>query len=207
MEITWYGEDCFGVETKEALVVFNPGEKRRDLKTKADILIISNGLGTEKKTAFSSQKRTPKIIDGPGEYEISGIMIEGIPAKTAGKEMIAMFTLRAEGICLAHLSKLKQKELSESQLSELNGVDILLVPVGGKYTLTGKEAEEIVSEIDPRIVIPMYYKIGRYSKELSPADEFFKAEGVKERQARPLLKIEKKKLPVEEREVVILEPK
>jgi len=93
--------------------------------------------------------------------------------------------------------------LSDKQLESLGGVDILLIPVGGKYTLDAKKAVEVVSQIEPRIVIPMHYQIEGLKYDLDPVEKFIKELGVKPRHEEKL-KISKKDLPAEDMELVIL---
>ncbi len=106
---------------------------------------------------------------------------------------------------LAHLGDLGHK-LTEAQLEEVNGADILMIPAGGTYTIDAKEAVEVVGQIEPKIVIPMHYQLPSLTIKLAPVEEFLKeigAEGVK---PIPKLTISKERLP-EEREVVVLEKK
>ena len=212
MEIFWHGKSSFTILSSKIEVLFDPeDEASKKNGGEGEMIIIKTdpASGVQKESGASSKKEKIRIIDRPGEYEISGLMMQGIPAEGKGglSDQISMFTLRVEGIAVAHLSRLKQKSLTENQLSELNGVDILLVPVGGKDVMTGKEASEIVSEIDPRVVIPMYFSSKEDLPGFSDVNEFLKTEGIKETEVKPSLKIEKKKLPVEEREVVLLEVK
>ncbi len=106
------------------------------------------------------------MIEEPGEYEVKDIFIQGIPSfhdeeegKKRGQNTI--YTIEAEGIRLCHLGDLGQKELNSDQLEKIGDIDILMVPVGGVYTINSKGAAKIISQIEPRLIIPMHYHIPR----------------------------------------------
>ncbi|TSC90730.1 MAG: Zn-dependent hydrolase of the beta-lactamase fold-like protein, partial [Candidatus Berkelbacteria bacterium Licking1014_96] len=153
-----------------------------------------------------------KVISEPGEYEFGGIYIQAILGyhddKSGQKHgETLMFALRLENMVIAHLGDLGQMELTDSQLEELNGVDVLLLPVGGNYTIDGDQAAKIVNQIDPRIIIPMHYKITGLTVKINDASAFLAEEGAKGVEEKDELKIEKKNLPIEERETVVLKPR
>lgn len=122
-------------------------------------------------------------ITGPGEYEVGGVQIETIDG---------IIEVYAEGICLGHIQK--AKVFSDSDLEKLNGIDILLIGVGGKEFSDTKTALQVIAQIEPAIVIPMYS---------SNLEEFTKEEGVVA-EGHDELKISKAELPIEERRVVVL---
>jgi len=212
--IKWYGHSCFSIKSDKVIVVFDPyGDVGlKTPKLLADIVLLSHSHKDHNNLDIVSPfKKEIKIVDNPGEYEYLGINIIAIPAwhdKKQGKERgeTLLFAVRIENMVFGHLGDLGQEKLSEKQLEELNGVDILLIPVGGKYTINGEEASKIANQIDPRIVIPMHYKIEGLNIELDDESSFVKAEGGKGIEPKPELKVEKKNLPQEERDVVILAP-
>ncbi|MCX6811787.1 MAG: MBL fold metallo-hydrolase [Candidatus Berkelbacteria bacterium] len=216
MNIIWHGQSCFSIKSKDKLIVIDPFDKKTGLKQprlKADILLISHDHPDHADTSIVKKAHDDlKIISEPGEYEFGGVYIQAIPAyhdDKDGKERgeTLMFTLRSEDMVVAHLGDLGQTELTEEQLEELNGVDILLVPVGGEYTINGNQAAKIVTQVDPRIVIPMHYNIAGLKVKIGDASSFLAEEGAKEVEPKDELKIEKRNLPVEEREAVVLKPK
>lgn len=216
MNIIWHGQSCFSIKSKDKIIVIDPFDKKIGLKQPkltADILLVSHDHPDHADTSIVKKTHEDlKIISEPGEYEFGGVYIQAIPAyhdDKEGKERgeTLMFTLRVEDMVVAHLGDLGQTELTEDQLEELNGVDILLVPVGGEYTVNGTQAARIVTQIDPRIVIPMHYNISGSSAKIGDASAFLAEEGAKGVEANDELKIEKRNLPVEEREAVILKPK
>ena len=216
MNIIWHGQSCFSIKAKEKTIVIDPYGPKIGLKKpklKADILLISHDHPDH--NDISSVKKAHddlKIITEAGEYEYGGVYLQAIPAwhdNKEGKEKgeTLMFTLRLEDMVIAHLGDLGQDELSEKQLEELNGVDILLVPVGGIHTIDGSQAAKIVSQIEPRLVIPMHYQVPGLNLKLNDASVFLAEEGAKGIEPQDELKIEKKNLPVEEREAVVLKPR
>jgi L-ascorbate metabolism protein UlaG (beta-lactamase superfamily) len=213
MDLIWHGQSCFTLVSKDKTIVFDPFDSDTGLslgKPTADILLISHDHHDHNNAnAVKPAKDEIKIIKEAGEYEFGGVYIQAVPAwhdDNMGKKLgqTLMMTVRIEGMVVGHLGDLGQSQLSDNQLDELNGIDILLVPVGGKYTIDGVQASKIVSQIDPRIVVPMHYKIEGLKIDLDGSDSFLKEEGAKNIEPKDKLKIEKKNLPVEEREVVIL---
>ena len=150
------------------------------------------------------------VINGPGEYEIKGIFVYGIPAfhdkqqgKERGETTIFVIKLLEEDITIAHLGDLGHV-LTNDQLEHLEKIDILLVPVGGKVTIDAKEAVEVINQIEPRMAIPMHYKTaGLKLTDIAGVDSFTKEIGVSV-ETVDKLKIAKKDLPVEEMRVVVL---
>ena len=122
-------------------------------------------------------------ISGPGEYEVGGVQIEVVDG---------IVEVYAEGICIGHIQK--AKILSETELEKLNGIDILLVGVGGGDFTETKTALQSIAQIDPSVVVTMYE---------SNLEEFAKEEGITT-EGKDELKISKADLPVEGRQVVVL---
>jgi len=153
------------------------------------------------------------LINSPGEYEIKDVFIQGIIAShdtQGGKERgdVIIYKIEGEDITLCHLADLGQKELTSEQLEQIGDVDILIIPVGGKVTIDAKEASEIISQIEPRVVIPMHYKIPnlKLKAELDGVDRFLKVMGEEGAVPEKKFKITAKNLPAEETKIVVLEP-
>ena len=214
MEINCLGHSCFRFKTKIATLVTDPfdpekvGFKYPELS--ADIVTVSHPHPDH--DFLDKVKGEPFVVDGPGEYEVKGISVFGVASyhdDKKGKErgQNTIYTIETEGLKICHLGDLGEK-LNEEQLEEIGGVDILLIPVGGVYTIDFEEAVEIIDQIEPKIVIPMHYKERGMTKDfdqLAGVDEFLKSLGV---EVTPVsrLTINKDKLP-EEREVVVLSRK
>lgn len=211
MTIIWLGQSAFKIQEKDVIIAIDPYDNigLKMPKFNADLLLISHDHNDHNNQ--EAIKGSPFLIDGPGEYEVKNIFVYGIPAfhddkEGAEKGKITMFLMEIEGVKIAHLSDFGQKSLTTEQLEILEGVDILLIPVGGTFTIDGEEAVKIVSQLQPRIVIPMHYKIPGLNMKLDTAEKFFKEFGVTNPEKMDKLKINKKDLPQEETKVVLLTP-
>lgn len=208
MEITWYGLSCFRItERKHATVVTDPYSDKIGLpalKLKSDVITISHDASGH--SDISSVSGWEHVIDGPGEYEIGGVFMTGIKTNhnaEANRNMLYLFDYN--GLTVAHLGDMK-KVPSQTQIDALEQVNILLVPVGGGNSLNAAQAAELVSMLEPNIVIPMHYQIPGLQLELETVDRFLKEMGVSEPTEEDSLKISLTNLP-EETETVILTPK
>ncbi len=239
MNINWYGQTCFRINTqrnKNGLVniLIDPLGREdgfRSPKLEADIFLSSSGFEIEKKK-LSSAAGNYFLITGPGEYDIKGVYIQGLSAKTSrsqrdspagsgtgkieGKKTV-IYTLESEGIKICHLGRLGGEELSPDQVEKIGEVDILMVPIGGPYgptrqtglggeTANAKEALKVVSQIEPKIIIPMYYKIPKLKIKLGGLNEFLKLLGIKSLPPLAKLSIKKKDISKEEAKIIVLEP-
>jgi L-ascorbate metabolism protein UlaG (beta-lactamase superfamily) len=201
MEITWLGYSCFRLKGKQTTIVTDPFPP--DLgyslgKLTADIVTISHqhpghsyieGVGGE-----------PKVLTGPGEYEISGIITLGLQTyhdteqgTLRGKNIIFVFEI--DDVVVCHLGDLGHT-LTTEQIAKIDSADVLLVPVGGVSTIDATHAAEIVRRLEPKIVIPMHYKTLVLKRELAPVDRFLKEMGVKEAIPQPKLVVNKASLPL-----------
>ena len=144
----------------------------------------------------------PYIITHPGEYETKGIFVYGIPASPNGQQKNTVYKIISEEISVAHLGNLSS-QLTDEQVDRLGNVDVLLIPVGGGNSLDSKKANEIISQIEPRLVVPMNYKIDGQKSDLATADDFIKNCGLKS-ETSDKLKLAKKDLLTEDTRVIIL---
>lgn len=217
MNITWYGYSCFKLEIgargdDKVVLVTDPfvkeGRNGLPRTLTADIVTVSHDH--ERHNNVKEVGGDPFVISGPGEYEVKDVMVTGIQAchddqncEIKGESNI--YYMVAEGLHIAHLGDLGHK-LDESHLADVHTVDILFVPIGGTETLDAKKAAEVVSQFEPRIIIPMHYKSGRWGSKLDGLDPFLKALGVSEPETVNRLKIIPRDLPQEETKVVVIEP-
>lgn len=210
MHIIWHGQSCFKIQGKEAILITDPFGKETGLKpirSHADIITISHNHPSHNN--WQTIKDSPKIILGPGEYDIKKVNILGISSfhdkKEGGKfGLNTIYLIEMDGIRICHLGDLGHK-LSDTQLDQIDGVDILMIPVGETNLISVREAIEIINEIEPKIVIPMHYKIPRLKAKLAKLEKFCNEMGVKAKNTIPKLTIKQKDLPKEEQEVIILE--
>lgn len=217
MTITWYGQTCFRINTQKnrsssVNMLIDPLIKESGLrspKLEADILLFTLHPFSQKGEGFANSKEK-KIasgeyfsITGPGEYDVKGVYIEGISGQTKKN---TIFTIEAEGMKICHLGKMDQKELSSEQLDKIGAVDILIVPIGGLEALNAEEAIKVMAQIEPKVTIPMYYKVPKLKVKLDTLDRFLKALAIKSLQPLPKLSIKKKELSSEEAKIIVLEP-
>ncbi len=209
MEITWLGQACFRIKSKDAVIVTDPYDKSIGYqmgKVSADIVTISHSHYDHNNAAAISGE--PKIINGPGEYEIKGVMITGIQTfhdaeegKKRGKNTV--YLIETEDLVVCHLGDLGHIPTAD-QVEAMSNVDILMVPVGGNYTINAVQAAEVISLIEPKIIIPMHYKTDVIKLEIDSVDKFLREMGVKAPQPQPKLVVNKNTLPAES-QVAILE--
>jgi len=212
MIITWQGHSCFKIQdrvgSEGVIVVTDPFDKKIGLKVpsfEADIVTVSHQHHDHNNVG--ALRGNPFIIDSPGEYDRKGVLVEGIDSYhdlKSGDErgLNTIFRIELDDISLVHLGDLGQT-LNNAQLERLAGTDILLIPVGGKYTIDAQQAVEVISQVEPRIVIPMHYKTKDLDMDIEGVDRFIKAIGLTPT-FEEKLKISKKDLPQEDMELVIL---
>lgn len=208
MEITWYGLSCFRLtERKHASIVTDPYNSKLGLPTlklRSDVITISHDApGHNYATAVSGSTHD---LTGPGEYEIGNVFITGIitnDTEEARRNVVYLFDF--DGLTVAHLGDMNSVP-KQTQIEALEQVNVLLVPVGSGNSLNAAQASELVSMLEPNIVIPMHYKLPGLKLELDGVDRFLKEMGVTDPTEETSLKISSSNLP-EETETVILIPK
>lgn len=211
MEIDWFGHACFRLRGREATVITDPYSKEIGLsfpRPRADIVTVSHEHPGH--SFASGVKGDPKVIQGPGEYEIKNVFITGVPTahdKKGGKDRGAntVYVFDMDGLTVCHLGDLGHV-LLQPQVEALGNVNVLLVPIGAVSTIGAGEASEIVSLLEPQIVIPMHYAHADLKFKLDAATKFFKEMGIKAPAPIPSLKVTKDSLP-KETQVVLLEAK
>lgn len=206
MEITWYGHSCFRVtERSMPTVVVDPYDHAsvgfKPLKIKGDIVAVTHDAPGH--NFVNGVKGAEWELRGPGEYEIGGVFITAVPMRGENKSRNLVFVLDYDGVSVAHLGDMS-KPPSQTQLEAIGNVDVLLVPVGGGNALNASKAAEVVSMIEPGIVIPMHYKVEGSTLKLNALKPFLQDMGVSEEKVEPSLKISKGASP-QETKVVVLE--
>jgi L-ascorbate metabolism protein UlaG (beta-lactamase superfamily) len=175
-----------------------------DLKLKGDIVTISHAAdGHNYDKAVTGQLHT---LSGPGEYEIGNVFINGVASNIkADSTRNTLFVFSFNDLTVAHLGDIATVP-TQAQIEELGDVNILLLPIGGGNSLNAAQATELVSMIEPNIVIPMHYQIPQQKLSLDNADRFLQEMGVTEPKEEKSLKISASNLP-EDTEVILLDPK
>jgi L-ascorbate metabolism protein UlaG (beta-lactamase superfamily) len=209
MEITWYGHSCFRItERSMATVVTDPFDHSvigyGELQLKADIVTVSHEAPGH--SHLKAVKGSKWQIIGPGEYEIGGVFLTGVPTGKREKDnngRVMIYVFEYEGVTIAHLGDLRTV-LNRKEVEALGKVDVLLVPVGGVEGLTPAKAAEVVNLIEPGIVVPMLYQTPAEKLELGELDGFLKQMGISEQpEAQESLKLTKRDIPNETRVVVL----
>jgi L-ascorbate metabolism protein UlaG (beta-lactamase superfamily) len=216
MEITYLGQSSFKIKGKDTTVVIDPYDSAmlglKFTKTESDIVTISHHHKDH--DAVENVTDVKKIVDGPGEYEISGVSIIGIASfhddkKGAERGKNTIYVYELEGLRLLHLGDLGHK-LTDDEVKEIGNIDIMFIPVGGFYTIDSKVAAEVVKQIGASIIIPMHFKPEGVSNEildkLEPVDNFITETGLRVEKL-PKLTIKKDAINSEEEYAVILEKK
>lgn len=208
MTITWFGQACFRLERGDLRVLIDPFDKEIGLKPPRvnDTIVLVTHDHHDHNNVKDTGPET-FVIKGPGEYEKSGVQIIGISSfhdNTHGSErgLNTIYGIKMDDITLCHMGDLGQHELTDEQVELIGNVDILLVPIGGVYTINGKEAVGIVKQIEPKIIIPMHYKVPGLSVKLEGPEPFFKEIGIKPEEVESL-KVNAKTLSQEEMKLIM----
>lgn len=211
MDIYWLGQSCFKIKGKNTTVIIDPFDPAftglklpKDMK--ADVVLSTHAHADH--NFISAIADMPLIITGPGEYEKSGVSIIGIGTfhdKNQGTERGAntIYQIMIDGVSVVHLGDLGHV-LTEGQLGGIDPVDILMIPIGNKYTLDAEDAAKVVSQLEPKVVIPMHYQIQDLKIEgLNGIEPFIKEMGAENIKPQPKLSVTRDKLP-ETTTVVVL---
>jgi L-ascorbate metabolism protein UlaG (beta-lactamase superfamily) len=209
MEISWYGHSCFRLtERGIATVVTDPFDHQSvgyaPLNLRGDIVTISHDAPGHNHITVVKGRR--HVITGPGEFEIGGVFVTGVQTngqKRAADEMRnTLYVFDYDGVTVAHLGDLRRVP-SQAQVEALGDVNIALVPVGGGGGLTAAKAVEVISLLEPGIVIPMHFGTPATTLKLAPVTKFLKEMGIGKVDPQPSLKIARSSVPSETRVVVL----
>lgn len=211
MEITWYGHSCFRLtERNYATVVTDPYDHKAvgydALKLKAEIVTISHDApGHGNREAVKGVTHT---LTGAGEFEIGGVFITAVQTagngkKAKGQTRNTLYVFDYDGINVAHLGDL-QEAPTQSEIEALGTINVLLLPVGGGSSLNAAKAAEVVSLLEPNLVVPMHYSTPDSKLNLDALNKFLKEMGLNKQEPQPSLKVTRSGLP-DETKVVVLE--
>jgi L-ascorbate metabolism protein UlaG (beta-lactamase superfamily) len=216
MDITWLGQSCFQLRGKNVTLITDPytpqqgsssGEPPRLSKLNTSIVTISHNHPD--RNAIAGISGEPRMVQGPGEYEISDVLITGVASYRDNKRgqehgRNTIYIIHMDDIAICHLGDLGHL-LQEEQLEEVADADVLLLPIDGQSTINAEQALEVISQVEPRIVIPMHYQPG--SGEAAGALEMFCREmGIESVNPQSRLTVTRNSLPTET-QVVILTPR
>ena len=214
MEITYIGHSCFKIKGKNLTLVIDPYDPKIGYKLpklSCDVLLVTHDHFDHNNIAGVSDYRL--LIDGPGEYEVGGVFIYGRSVyydekQGAERGRTTFYLLTVDGVDILHLGDLGH-ELSQEDLEKIPNVDVLMIPVGGKYTIDAEKASKVISALEPSYVIPMHYKTADSSmQDIEGVEEFLDVMGVENGIKKDLdkLTVSAKKDESEETEVVVLKP-
>jgi len=212
MEITWYGHSCFRMmERGMAAVVCDPFDHKitgyDPLKLKADIVTVS--IDNPEHNYINAVRGDPHLINGPGEFEIGDVFITGVQtnghAKKAESELRnTLYVFDYNGLTVAHFGQIDRVP-SQAEVEALGPVNIALIPVGDGDSLNAAKAAEVISLIEPNIVIPMQYAIEGSLLKLDELNKFLKEMGISEAEHQATLKMTTSTSLPEETRVIVLD--
>ena len=209
MIINWYGQSCFRLQSGKLTIFIDPFAKSIGLtppRGEVDLVMVTHGHPDHDNVKALSGDFF--LIDGPGEYEAKGVRVLGIQSfhddkLGAERGLNTIYRFEMEDMTIVHCGDLGQKELRSEQLEALGDVDVLMIPVGSVYTIDGKQAAHIVNQIEPKLVIPMHYKLPGLVPKLEDASQFLKELGY-EGEAVDKLTIKQKDLSEDHMQIVVM---
>ncbi len=206
-DIQYLGHSCFRLRGREGIIICDPYDRSVGLdlgRPTAHIVTISHEHPAHNhREAVKPVRDDVFVIDGPGEYEVRGVLITGVRTRPNNQKEPprgnnTVYVIHLDDVAFCHLGNLGQ-ELTSSQLEEIGNVDVLFVPVGGGPSLNPSEASGVISQIEPRLVIPMHYALEQRSFEypLLPLEKFAHEVGLKDVEPQEKLTITPSSLPGE----------
>ena len=208
MDISWLGHSCFRIRGSQGIIItdpFPPGLGYTLGKQTARIVTVSHNHPSH--SYAQGIGGGPRIVAGPGEYEIADVFIIGIPTfhdNEQGSKLgrNTVYLMEIDGISVCHLGDLGHI-LSADKVGLMDKVDVLMIPVGGVNTLNATMAAEVVRQIVPKIVIPMHYKTPVIKRELDPLEKFLKEMGVMSVKPQSRVSVSHSSLPLTTQVVVL----
>jgi L-ascorbate metabolism protein UlaG (beta-lactamase superfamily) len=215
MKIKWYGHSAFLITSDQgAKIIIDPYEPGAfggqisygKIKDQVDIVLTSHDHADHNYT--KDLPGTPQIVKGSGSKTAKGISMKGIstyhdPSQGSERGANTIFTLKIDNLQLCHLGDLGHL-LSDKELAEIGPVDILLIPVGGFFTIDPKEATRVAEQIKPKILIPMHFKTAKCGFPIAPVEDFLKGKTNTKRPKASEATFDKSTLP-QQMEIVVLE--
>ena len=215
MKIKWYGHAAFLITSDQGVkIITDPYESGAyggqlaygKIKDQSDIALTSHDHADHNDT--KSLPGSPQIVKSSGSKTVKGISFKGIPtyhdsSKGSERGTNTIFTFSVDGIQVCHLGDLGHI-LSEKELAEIGPVDILLIPVGGYFTIDSKEATRVAEQLKAKVLIPMHFKTEKCGFPIAPVEDFLKGKPNSRRPGTSEVAFDKTTLP-HQMEVVALE--
>jgi L-ascorbate metabolism protein UlaG (beta-lactamase superfamily) len=217
MNIQYYGHSCFKITTKptgrggdDVIIFLDPFDKSIGLRPPqgiADLVLVSHDHKDHNN--IQAIKGNPQIVNIPGEYSIKGVSITGISSYHDEKEgmergLNTIYILESEELKICHLGDLGC-DLNEKQLEKISGSDIVMIPIGGKYTIGAKKAVALIKKIEPAIIIPMHYKVNGLTVDIADEKEFCILMGDCPKEKNNKITLKKKDLVDKKMEIVLMQ--
>ncbi|MGI9145829.1 MAG: MBL fold metallo-hydrolase [Chloroflexota bacterium] len=190
MDLSWLGHACFRLRGRDVTILTDPYEDATwgypPLVTSAQVVTISNDHPHH--AGVAGVEGRPRVLRGPGEYEIGGALIWGVRTSRRKHDPDAAnlkntaFIIQLEELTVCHLGDLAESPLSAEELTRIKDADVLLVPVGGSCTINAAQAAAVVAQVEPKLIVPMHYAtdetqghlalddVERFCRELGAAD-------------------------------------
>ncbi len=210
MDVTWLGHGCFRLRGRGAAVVTDPYPPSIGLKLQrldGDLVTVSH---EHENHNYTQVMRDAYEIRGPGEYEVAGVSVIGVPTfhdaeKGAKHGRNTVYLIEIDDVRVCHLGDLGHR-LDDAEAEAISSPDVLLVPVGGNTAINAVQAAEVVRQLEPRFVVPMHYAIPGLKLQLDTLDRFLKEMAVTSAEPQPKLSVQASSGEYDTK-VVVLEPK
>ncbi len=205
MHIQYLGLSSFKLTTKEAVVITDPYSKESGLASPrgtVDVLVLSEPQNSLY-SSHSSLTGEPFIISSPGEYDVKGVTVTGIPL-LQDENYVTVFLIESEGIKILNLAHIKNFNIQENELEDLGDIDILILPVGGNTVLDASGAAKIVNQVEAKMVIPSHFSTEGIKLALDEVNKFVKEMGGKAETLEKIIVKKKDFADTEDTKVIIL---
>jgi L-ascorbate metabolism protein UlaG (beta-lactamase superfamily) len=210
LDVTWLGHGCFRLRGRGAAVVTDPYPPSIGLKLQrldGDLVTVSH---EHENHNYTQVMRDAYEIRGPGEYEVAGVSVIGVPSfhdaeKGAKHGRNTIYLIEIDDVRVCHLGDLGHR-LDDAEAEAISSPDVLLVPVGGNTAINAVQAAEVVRQLEPRFVVPMHYAIPGLKLQLDTLDRFLKEMAVTSAEPQPKLSVQASSGEYDTK-VVVLEPK
>jgi L-ascorbate metabolism protein UlaG (beta-lactamase superfamily) len=208
MELQWLGHSCFRIRGRDTTIITDPPARSTGYALSslaADVVTVSHQHPGH--NAVEACTGDPRIIEGPGEYEVAGVLIDGVATFHDNNHGLdrgrnTAYVIEIEELRICHLGDLGHVPTAE-QSEAMGEIDILLAPVGGHHTIDAAAAAEVVSLLEPKVVVPMHYRTEVVRADLDALDPFLKQMGLGEIASQPRLTITPSNLPTQTQVVVL----
>lgn len=198
MEIYWLGHGCFRLRGRDATVVTDPASPDTGYKIgKVSANIVTISRNRPENSFLQAIQGEPKVLSGPGEYEIAGVLISGVRTEHEPRlspDRNVAFVMDIDDVRICHLGDISEVPHADDA-EALSNADVMLIPVGGGSVLNAAKAAETISMLEPKLVIPMAYQTEVSSGQLDSVERFIKEMGVEAKPPESRISITKSNVP------------